>query len=160
MIPRRFSMVVLSISILLILFGTIAHAMLVVDTGAPDEANMIPAWALMNNEMALQNLAAQFTLDNDYYLTELLGYIEAAASYDSSRLIDLKIYGDLANTLDFNSLLYSQSFTFTVNTFGDWFGVGGVNWFLPQGTYWISFEPQPGVSGFMGAGVPNPVRHR
>ncbi len=121
----------------------------IVDTGDPIESSGL---TLANTSSVTQSTAAQFTLSDDYILTDILGNI--TAFHDGN--ITLSIYNDNNNTVDNTIALYQDTFSLD-NQDDGWFGVEDESWALNAGTYWVAFEPGSGFDGYMKSDVPNPL---
>ena len=125
----------------------------IVDTGYPLVATA--GVGLYHNSLHFQFLAGQFRVESPVTVTSAEGWIGTG---DGGRL-DVGIHSDIGLPGD---LLYSE----TVNVLAwqgfDWRGPTGVNWFLPAGTYWISFIPQSTPDQWFGGMLvpaPFPLAH-
>jgi len=118
-----------------------ARAALIVDTGVGtnygygqvvDYSNMM--------SYHISTVAARFTLNQGYTVSDVKGYMNGSGT------LDVLIYGDSSNSINFSSLLYSASFN-PVGAAG-WQGVSGQSWNLAAGNYWVVFQ---GSSKFEGS---------
>lgn len=124
------------------------------DTGPGD--NDGGGWSLFEQrppEWDYQRLAGRFTLASAETLTSVQGWM----NWDGGAL-GFAIYNDFQGLP--GSALYSttgQVAATVVNT-PDWRGVGGLDWALQAGTYWLVFEDRPGPgNGSMPGGAPSPL---
>ncbi len=83
-----------------------------------------------------QWLAAEFSISEDYTITDLQGYGDRTGGGS----VTAAIYRD-GGALP-GSELYSNQFT--VGGTAGWYGVDSQNWFLSAGTYWAAFEVRSG----------------
>lgn len=150
------NIVVCSFVLLIMFFSTGAFAISIVNTGTPASEN--PAWELSHDQW----LASQFALTQGYNLTDIYGYM-----WSNPGNLTMTIYGNTFLSTSFytyqapdsNNRYFSKGFSVTQKDTSDWHGLSGLNWYLPAGTYWISFEAQDGdtYSGAMPYPSPNPL---
>jgi hypothetical protein len=98
-----------------------------------------------------QSLAAEFSLDEDYTITAVEGWI---VSYGTG-LFTASIFsggGDVPG-----SVLFSSQFGGAALRPADWQGAHGLSWNLAAGTYWVGFSADPGIGGAMPTPSPNPL---
>lgn len=155
------NLVSLFLLVLVFLISTNANADLIVDTGTMPTG---PQIGLSLTEY--QWLAAEFTTAQDYFVNEILGWIDS----DSGGTATATIYADDFVGVDSRSdpatselpgtELFSQAFTASAGK--DWFGPQGLNWNLSAGTYWVAFEVHSGqtLDGAMRYGAPNPLQNQ
>lgn len=121
-----------------------AAAASIVDTG--QTSSDAAGWTVAS----FQHLAAEFTTDADFVVTEVLGY-QFATEASTIRLSLYSDGGDLPG-----SLLHSATYSIADAMDDAWLGASDLSWALTAGTYWIAFE---GVSGTVGMrpGAPSPL---
>jgi len=140
-------------SVLVCGIGTPAHA-LTVDTGPG--INDGGGWSLYDDRpqtTGYQRLAGRFSVDALDTITSVQGWM----NWDGGGLT-FAVLSDFAGLpggrLYDTTVLVSP----TVVLQPDWRGVGGLNWQLQPGDYWLVFEDVRGAgSGSMPAGAPNPL---
>lgn len=138
---------IISIVITAFTLTTPVNAALIVDTGEPPTASFYP---LASGATAAPNatyywLAAEFNLTNDYFITDIEGWLKS--SDQTGNTFSISIYGDGGETPDITNLLYSNQATVVGNNPGSWEGYHinyGNGLALNAGTYWVSFEVRPG----------------
>jgi len=134
-----------------------AHGDIIVDTGEPVGSNGFYL-GLHQDQITFQWLAGEFTLTQDWLITDVEGFIQDHLLNNSGSLSAV-IYSNGSNNLP-GTILYSDSFT--VNDTGGfpidhWYGVHGVNWNLTAGNYWVAFETHDGQT--YGGGMPYQPPH-
>ena len=152
---KKFFGIVLITLLLFSLVG-IAEASLIIDTGIPTETNGGPVLG------DAQFLAGEIYLDQDYYITDIYGYmtghLDPSATTGSLSLV---IYGDLGSTPDRYDEIFVGSFSVPqIDIYEtDWYGMSDLNLFLQSGNYWIAFEVRTGDTyvGGMPRYSPNPL---
>jgi hypothetical protein len=143
----------LAAAALLLALSPAAQA-LVVDTGPG--ADVGGGWSLYDDRpvtSGYQRLAARFTVGAADLITSVQGWM----NWDGGAL-------SFAVLTDFQGLpgatLYSVTTALPATAWNtpDWRGVGGLNWSLSAGNYWLVFADQPGGgSGAMPGGAPMPL---
>ena len=101
--------------------------------------------------MAGQWLAAEFTLDEAWVVTDIQGWIDPYAGGKAHAVIYTD-GGDIPGTQ-----LFAQQFNISAvqpPAFGysSWYGPTGLGWFMNPGTYWVAFEVRADDSGMFGMG--------
>ena len=139
----------LSLIVVILVVPLHTRADYIVDTG---QSSSTAGWALDSGEW----LASQFSLDMDYTLTDIEGFM----TYHIGQL-GVAIYGDGGEVPDITNELYYMPFTCaSEGTWPfDWYGLSGLSWNLLTGTYWVAFEVRSGdtYSGSMAQNAPNPL---
>lgn len=140
----------------------------IIDTG-PGPDSFTSAYILSAVQQRSQWLAAEFNLDQNYYITGLYGWMWN--SDNSGQNFTISIYGDGGDVPDSTNLLYSNGGTISgADGHADWEGYeitwtdskGNTGQFLSAGTYWIAFELRTGnylnpYDGGMPYSAPNPL---
>ncbi len=124
-----------------------ARATTLVDTGTPPEVGNGVLLA------ARQSVAAEFSLSAGTTIGAVQGYFAGNVSQN----ITIEIFTDGGDIP--GPSLYSGTFASTIGD-GSWQGLGGLDWALDAGTYWVAFEgDSPGTpfSGYIPRGAPNPL---
>lgn len=132
---------VASLLLPLIFSPTVVNAVYIVDTGPGP--NTINGHALGD----IQWLASEFSLDKDYYITRIEGWLalEEGMGLPSNlgETFAIGIYGDGGEVPDTSNLLYINSATIVGNEAANWEGYD-ITWGngleLNAGSYWVSFE--------------------
>ena len=151
----------------LLMFGaaSMAQASLIVDTG-PGPIGNVGGRTLTSGNGA-QWLAAEFSLDQDYFITDLQGWIYNGDQ--TGNMFTISIYGDGGDVPDINNLIYSNGATISgTNLQSNWEGYHipsgpwGPGLELAQGDYWVSFELRTvnynnPYSGYMSHPSTNPL---
>lgn len=128
--------------------STNAQAGMIIDTGSAVTgyaSSLTSSLDAAGNTTTAQWLAAEFVLDQDYYLTDIHGLLTNNAQ--TGRNFTITIYGDGGDVPDSSQLIYSNTATITgANGQASWEGYhisyeNGLA--LHQGTYWVSFEVRP-----------------
>jgi hypothetical protein len=122
-------------------------AQYIVDTGEPAYGER---WYFHDG----QYFAGRFSTDGSYT-------ISGASSHFSNRretagTVTVALYGDNGGNIP-AGLLYSKAFTVGALTELDWFGIDGLDWDIGPGTYWIAFEPDASVWGWVSDSSPAPL---
>ncbi len=110
----------------------ITKAALIVDTGPGPST--LPGITFSYDQW----MAAEFTLDTSYTLTDAQAWMDRAYGY-----FTVAIYADGGDIPDQTQELYSRRVGFYATT-PDWYGVNNVSWDLTAGSYWLAFEHRPG----------------
>jgi hypothetical protein len=132
------------------LLANASSAALIVDTGEPPE--MLGGFSLY----ATQWLAGEFTLDQAYTITDVVGWMWMDTAGDMT----VAIYGDGGDVPDTGSERYSHTFyaDLPAGTVNGWIGAEAVSWDLGPGTYWAAFEVrQAGAEFAMPYPAPSPL---
>jgi hypothetical protein len=140
------------IAVLAFALSSQVRADMIVDTGTPDQKGS----ALMFTDA--QWFAAKFTTTQDWQITSLQGFINAADANQVGATYSIAVYDNgLNNRPDSNSELFAQQATFTND---GWNGLQDLNWALGAGTYWLAFEVRAGdtLQGLMPVYAPNAVQ--
>lgn len=111
---------------------SITRAALIVDTGPGPST--LPGISFGYDQW----MAAEFTLDKSYTLTDAQAWMDRAYGY-----FTVAIYADGGDIPDQTQELYSRRVGFYETT-ADWYGVNNVSWDLTAGDYWLAFEHRPG----------------
>jgi len=92
--------------------------------------------------LGVQYLAAEFNLTQPSTITSIEGWMQI---YLGGSLA-IKIYNDDAVSGDIpgTPTAYSQSVSLPIAP-TNWYGIGGLNWSLGSGTYWVAFEAPTAV---------------
>ncbi len=157
-IKRRLPTVLASI----LLWGsltTTAFAALLIDTG-PGPAAPNSWWSLQSDVTggspgSGQWLAASFDLNNDYFITDIAGWM--ITDGQTGNTFTISVYADGGGVPDPTNLLYSNQATVTGTGQTNWEGyhIGFGNGLpLFAGTYWLGFEVRPGNT--YAGGMPSP----
>lgn len=143
-------------------FSPNAMAGLIVDTG--EGSGILRTLSNQTNTTRAQWLAAEFSLDRDYYITGVWGFLRNEGN--TGQNFSITIYGDGGNTPDSGNILYSNGTTISgAENSNNWEGYN-ITWGngleLTAGSYWVSFEVRPNnylnpYSGAMPIGAPNRV---
>jgi len=139
----------LIIASIMLLMSVQAKATIIIDTGSPFISGPPSSGGFVLN--INQSLAAEFTLDQAYILTDLEGFIGGEVAGTAA----ITIYTDDGEIP--GSDLFSGGVSLGL---GDaWQGLSGQNISLDAGTYWISFELRGGdtFTGRMLGGAPSPL---
>ncbi len=125
------------------------YAVLIVDTGTPDGS----VETLYGES---QYFAGEFSVAGNYTINNIESYFQSEnyGSASVSNVIDISIHSDAGNTP--GATLFSTQIIFDPNLPLDWHGVGGLDWSINAGTYWVSFVPDTFV-GIMPGIAPNPL---
>jgi hypothetical protein len=83
-----------------------------------------------------QYLAAQFTLDKRYSISEVRGWIGSATP--TTGTATAVIYADVSGLP--GTTLFAEQFTITASPQPTWYGPDDLKWVLESGTYWAGFE--------------------
>jgi hypothetical protein len=159
------------------LFGpSQASAVFIVDTGAPPAPPVGSAWYYAFDS----SFAARFTLNQDYTITALEGWIWEGISAGtpwgnfgaSSSTARVTIYGDGTTVPNVGQEIFTGAFSVPNNDPDsrpvdvppspyNWHGLSGLNIPLNAGSYWIAFESRPALGddyyGAFGHPAPNPL---
>lgn len=128
-----------------------AEPITIVDTGAPPDTLGI----LLANSSEAQYLAAEFSVLSPVTVTSAEGWIRL---YTSTGQMSVNFYG--ADGPGVGSPLFSADVALGSSVPSTWRGATGLNWFLPVGTYWISFEGiSYGVEATMAFPAPFPLEN-
>jgi hypothetical protein len=139
-------------------FSTFANAALIIDTGAPTNGwgtSYVGGWG--EDGKISQWLAGKFTLDKEYDIYAMQGYMSVNVQGD----VRIAIYSDNAGkpgTSLFNKTFMSETDQYPY--FYGWQGTSGYAGHLNAGIYWIAFEVPDGspFQGGMGSsGLTSPV---
>jgi hypothetical protein len=136
------------------LLGGTAFATTIVDTG-PTPSSFSSAVGLSNDGTNIYYLAAQFTTSAAHTITDIQGYMNNDTSFKVTGVISENIFDDYIGKYRPGDHIFSASFD--VGSTANWYGLSGLDWALPAGTYWIVFEPLLGFSGSMPVPFPNPL---
>lgn len=116
----------------LMIFSINASADTIVDTGA-GSTDVRTGYHIK----ADQWLSAEFTIDFDYTITDIMGWLSIGREGD----LTISIYGDDGDVPDVNDKLFTTSvFLTTTPDSAGWHGISGIEWDLSAGTYWVAFE--------------------
>ena len=123
-----------------------ANAAVIIDTGPGPNAQ--EGWSLDANQW----LAAEFTLTDDYVITDIDAWL-----YPNSGSLTYAIYGDGTGEVpDTTDERYSTPFVISGSAMTPgWYGPSSLAWNLPAGTYWLALEVRTG-SSYSGS-VPHPA---
>jgi hypothetical protein len=153
-----------------------SSAVFLVDTGAPPAPPEGSAWFFGFSS----SFAARFTLDKDYTITALEGWIWEGISSGTpwgnfgavSSTARVTIYGDGITIPDAAQEIFTGAFSVPNNDPDsrpvdvspspyNWHGLSGLNIPLKAGSYWIAFESRPALGddyyGAFGHPAPNPL---
>jgi len=131
---------------------TSAHA-LPVDTGPGAESGGATLYDDRPFTAGYQSLAGRFTLDAPDTVTSVQGWM----NWDGARII-FTVAADFAGLP--GARLHSVTLLLPATTVNipDWRGVGGLNWQLQAGDYWLVFEDARGAgSGSLPGGAAAPL---
>lgn len=154
----------LALTLLITTTVSSAYADTIVDTGPGLGTSF--NWTLSNETPGVtdQWLAAEFTLTQDYYITDLFGWLHNNGQ--TGNKFTITIYGDGGDIPDSGNLIYSNS-AIVAGTEGqaNWEGYHisyGNGLELAQGTYWIAYEIRPNnyanhYTGFMPSPSTSPL---
>ena len=135
-------------------FGGISHATVIVDTGPG--TNEV-GWVLGNSQW----LAAEFTLNQPYLITDVQGWIQDGGGFAAGD-ITIAIYND-GGEVPGSTELFSQSFfqSMDLPTRYGLHGLSGLDWLLPADTYWVAFEVRGSstYAGGMQYALANPLEN-
>ncbi len=128
----------LCLSIILMIFYLFqsipSHALTIVDTGSSSAST---GWALSEDQW----LAAKFTLNQNYYLTDIAGWVQASGN--TGERFSISVYGSAGGTPDTTNLIYNNQVTVMGTSDGSWEGYH-ISWGhgleLNAGDYWLGFE--------------------
>ena len=122
-----------------------SNAAVIVDTGPGPSSQ--GGWSLYSGQW----LAAEFTLDQQFTLTDVKGWIGGDVGTAT-----VAIYTDGGSIP--GSELFSSGFS-AVSAGGDWSGASGQTWLLGPGIYWVAFEVRDGdnFDGWMSQPVSSPL---
>jgi len=98
-------------------------------------------------------VAAEFTLDSQYVITDVLGWM-AQDRRPEYNLFRIKIYGDGGDIPNASEYLSRDFAISTAYRTEGWNGLRGLNLTLDAGTYWVAFEV-PDVIDMNGTSVRN-----
>ena len=138
-----------------------ANATFIVDTGTPPNDIDITTWQTARYASD-QFLGANFVLHGQSSITGIEGWMSVPPGGNGEGRIS--VYADQANAL--GTLLLSTVFhaaitdaTEPLYNHAEWLGASGLAWELAAGSYWVTFEADPGgvVAGFI-LGAPNQLR--
>jgi len=116
-------------------------ASLIFDTG--QSANSSSGWLLNSNQW----LAAEFTVNNSYTLTDIQGFMFINSGGD----FNISLYGSSVNGDRMFSAIVDAQPSYT-----DWLGLSDLDWEVSPGTYWVAFETtNTGFEAGMPWGAPN-----
>ena len=137
---------------LTLLLGSPVYADVIVDTGQGGSSESVGLtfrhW-----------LAAEFSLNQSHIITDVRGWIRSTGPGGQG----LRAVIRLDNGNIPGSVLFSQSFfAGPIGGGPGWHGLGGLNWLLLPGEYWIAFEVDPSApalfeGGMDWFGLPNPL---
>jgi hypothetical protein len=136
------------------LLGGTAFATTIVDTG-PTPTSFLSTVGLSNDGTNIYYLAAQFTTNTAHTITDIQGYMSNDTSFGVTAAISKNFYDNYLPAYRPGDHIFSASFN--VGSTETWYGLSGLDWALPAGTYWIVFEPLVGFSGSMPLPFPNPL---
>ena len=141
-----------------IISSSAAFSATVVDTGLGSGSDLVAdnVWWVMPGDGIF---AGQFSLPERTRITSAEGWFGIS---DTGFDFDILIYDQAANGLPGSALFSEYVFAppqYPSGEFAeyvyDWFGLSNLDWELPAGTYWISFEgtnpPLPGLALMPGA---------
>lgn len=141
----------------ILLFSNQAQAVIIVDTG-PGPVPGVPGGYWING--SFQWLAAKFSLDQTYSLTDIYGWMGLYKNDNGNPLsgnATISIYGDAGQIPNATDIKYSRSFSVTDPTV-DWRGISGLSWNLSSGNYWVGFgSRQDTLSAYMPYPSANPL---
>jgi hypothetical protein len=129
------------------LYSATAFAAFIVNTGineSPDANN----WALNSGQW----LAAEFTINQPYTITEIEGALSTSSGGQTINIVLYSDGGDIPGSVLFSkaaNLVGSTEFPLHPN----WQGISELRWSIASGSYWIAFEH---VSGFLSV-MPGPT---
>jgi len=131
----------LCLSIILMMFYLFqsipSHALTIVDTGSSSSPR---SWAFSD----VQWLAAKFTLDQSYYLTDIAGWVRAPKTGEIfGEKFSISVYGSAGETPDTTNLIYNNQVTIMGTSGANWEGYHipwGNGLELSAGDYWLGFE--------------------
>ncbi|NOX97496.1 MAG: PEP-CTERM sorting domain-containing protein [Nitrospirae bacterium] len=112
-----------------LLLTTPAQAVYIVDTGQPS----VGVGHVLDSS---QWLAAEFTLTQNYTLTDIQGFMYTANTPGTAGVAIYSDGGDVPGTE-----IYSDAFYIYAGE--SWQGLSGLTWNLEANTYWVSFEVRP-----------------
>ncbi|MFH0730221.1 MAG: DUF1566 domain-containing protein [Pseudomonadota bacterium] len=128
-----------------------------VDTGQPPIPTGSNGWSYHSNTLSLSWLAAEFTLGQASTITGIETYMINRAPGTAT----VVIYADKSDGPDENNPLFKHDFSTSILPLGlyGWYGVSGLDWDLPAGTYWAAFEAihRDGFYSCMPWDAPNPM---
>jgi hypothetical protein len=136
--------------LLMMIIVSVSHhvyAIPIVDTGTPTGG---PTWQLGFN----QYFGGRFSVADGQSINSIEGYFESRPSSSTVGVIDISIHADGGNIP--GDTLFSVPLSYTPGMPLDWYGIGGLNWAIIAGTYWVSFIPDA-VVGVMPGTAPNPL---
>jgi len=125
---------------MIFLLSVSANAQYIVDTGPGQSGG---GYALINwQDSYTQYLAVEFSIDNTYILSSIVGWMTHWDWSDQGRPInvDFVIYGDGGNIPDVNNELFHQVASIPADIMPQWHGISNLDWTLTSGTYWLAFE--------------------
>lgn len=112
-------------------FSGASHAAFIADSGEPSYQTC----DYVINQNFDDHVIVEMALDKAYYITSIQGFVD----FDQEGRFYVNIYQAI---FDFDEnpgpLVYSDSVYLTGDYHG-WAGPSGLNWYLAEGTYWISF---------------------
>lgn len=147
----------LTLTLCVLSFAT-AHSDMFIDTGSPTNSS---ASTLDSGQW----LSQSFSVSTNYYLTEVDAFLKRPDVAGETQLT-FALYADNAGGQIPGSELYTIKHD-SVHT-GDpryanhsWQTLPAMNWYLPAGTYWVSFEVRSAegddYAGSMVGGTPSPL---
>jgi hypothetical protein len=122
----------------------------IIDTGPGPSAISGPS--LSNDGLGdFQNLAGKVTLTADTTITSIEGWI---GTWDADDTGSISI--GIGASID--DMIFSYTYAVSATLIGPmWQGIDGLSWSLAAGDYWVTFQANQGVAGWMPSGVPNPL---
>lgn len=155
------------ISIVSVFFCVQVEAAYIIDTGPATTTGNF----LGRDDPNFQYLAGQFTVDEGYAasISGIEGWMFHAGELGINNELTIAIYGTETYSHPFpvatlprpdvDNEYYTTTFVGPTDSVPDWHGVGGLEWDLAAGTYWVAFEARPGqdFSGSMQYTVPAPM---
>ena len=174
---RRFFTAGFIVAVLTLFLLGPAEADYIVDTGSASDAT---GNTLGRGSYGFQYIAGQFTVDAGFTanITGIEGWmfgINDESSFGGNNELTIALYGTEnyqhpypAATFqrpDVNNEFHSTTFVGPYEEWDggfyvpDWYGVGGLDWDLDAGTYWVAFEARAGqdFDGSMPTTVSNPM---
>ncbi|HTE05123.1 MAG TPA: right-handed parallel beta-helix repeat-containing protein, partial [Planctomycetota bacterium] len=132
--------------------GTAAAQTTLLDTG-PGGNTTIGAPSFFNDNSGFQFLGGRFTLAQPATIATAQGWMSTCGG-----TLQCKIRANNGSNQPGSELFAASlpvTFTFAIG----WTTFGGLNWSLPAGTYWLTFEPANGTTGTgsMPIGAANPL---
>ena len=146
----RKKMVFLILFAVTLTMSSISFADYIVDTGEPT----IPPGGGGVTIYSNQWLAAKFSIDKSYTITNIQGFIVVY----SGGFLDIVIYEGDDEIPNIKNEIYHSTFSIPSAQAANWCGLSNLEWELEAGTYWVAFEARtPGFEGGMITSSPNPL---